>query len=107
MTPRGIRTNGIGQHYSGHLNLTRSLADVWSEEFAAKHTEHRSRKPVLHPLPFSNAYRLKNEDGAYLHQSGQGLTPEREYAWKGTAHQLEKIQRALPLAKGLKVEFVS
>lgn len=107
MTARGIQTNGIGQHYSGHLNFTRSLADVWGEKFAAeKSPTHRSRQPAR-TLPFSKSYRLMTDEGWYLHQSGQGFTPQRDYAWKGNAHQLEKVQRALPLAKGLKVEFVS
>lgn len=26
---RGVETNGIGQRTTAHLNLTRSLADVW------------------------------------------------------------------------------
>lgn len=27
-----IKTNGIGQHTTSHLNLTRTMADVWRDE---------------------------------------------------------------------------
>lgn len=42
----GIETNGIGQPCTSHLNLTRSLADVWAEEAeAAKRPVHVPRRP--------------------------------------------------------------
>lgn len=34
--PRGVVTNGEDQHFDGHLNLTRSLADVWAQKPAKK-----------------------------------------------------------------------
>lgn len=34
---RGVQTNGIGKTTTAHLNLTRSLADVWG-----------LNKPVVH-----------------------------------------------------------
>lgn len=35
--PRGIKTDGIGSYTSSHLNLTRTLADVWASEWANRY----------------------------------------------------------------------
>jgi hypothetical protein len=42
MKPTGVRTNGIGERSTAHLNLTVTLADAWAAEDA---------KPVAKPKP--------------------------------------------------------
>jgi hypothetical protein len=92
--PAAIRTNGVGSvGNTAHLNLTRSLADVWGVE-----------DPVP---PDPNAqYRLRTKSGHYLHLSAQSFTSEPESAWCGNKSQLDKVRGALELARGLKVEVV-
>lgn len=44
---QAVQTNGIGQHCDAHLNLTRSLADVWGVSQA----EVAATRPMPKPEP--------------------------------------------------------
>lgn len=48
MTATGIKTSGIGSRTRSHLNLTRSLADVWAEE-AAKPKDPTTPRKIGRP----------------------------------------------------------
>ena len=41
---RGIKTDGIGSSTTSHLNLTRSMADVWALDSAAKRAEQSEKR---------------------------------------------------------------
>lgn len=47
----GIKTEGVGSSTASHLNLTRTLADVWADEEAqATRRRHRRQgRPVFEP----------------------------------------------------------
>lgn len=51
-------------------------------------------------------FRLRNEDGKYLHQSCQGLVSETRYAWQGTAAQIQKVRIRFPDALDLTEEII-
>ncbi len=55
---RAIHTDGIGTSTTAHLNLTRSLADVWGIKAS-------DLEPVV---------RLEAPDGRWLHREGNRLT---------------------------------
>ncbi len=79
--PAAVETEGIGRRTTSHLNLTRSLADVWAEE--------------------APRFRLVSEDGRYLNSWCDRLTDARANAWVGTKAQVTSMRGSLPLAKSL------
>lgn len=112
--PSGIQTNGIGQRSESHLNLTRTMADVWGikpepkpEPVVVATTEPRPEPPpqprMSRKVPYVGKegpirFRLVNEQGAYLHMSGASLTNDRAYAWEGLQHHYRKLRAVSPLA---------
>lgn len=65
-----------------------------------------SRRPIVVPRAESRcAYRLR--DGSlYLHQSGEGKTPYRNFAWQGSAEQAIACCEKYPAAKDMSMELV-
>lgn len=75
----GTPTDGIGSTTSAHLNLTRTMADVWGLE--------------------SPGTRLRTPDGRYLHRDCMRLTLVRADAWHGpgteAASLIERLKHGL------------
>lgn len=67
MTSWGTPTGGIGSRTDTHLNLTRSMADVWGLDFPGT--------------------RLRAPDGRYLHRDANRLTLVRADAWHGSGSE--------------------
>jgi hypothetical protein len=82
---RAIHTDGIGTTTTSHLNLTRSLADVWGIKVVPE--------PVV---------RLEAPDGRWLHREGNRLTLVRADAWSGRKSEGEAL--ANKVGQGLKVK---
>lgn len=113
----GVRTNGIGRITTAHLNLTRSLADVWANEAVPAEpemapkpkAEKRARaKPEPDPrIPFAGKehpgpFRLVDSSGSmFLHQSGAAMTRDKKFAWCGTRQQLEALRAKVHAANTL------
>lgn len=113
----GVRTNGVGRVTTEHLNLTRSLSDVWAREAikeapkpdpvpepAEKPKRTYERAPRIpfagkdHPGPL----RLVDSSGAmFLHMSGSGMTRDKQFAWCGTRQQLEALRAKVQAANTL------
>jgi hypothetical protein len=113
-----IASQPTGELVTSHLNLTRSLADVWGlseaevaaarEEVAVKERKALKRLAKAAPKPLLHAgagtqrrFVLRDWKGAYLHQSGSGMTQNRSFAWCGTQVQLQSIRAAHPEAREL------
>jgi hypothetical protein len=67
------------------------------------------RKPVVVPpqiaAPVGYQYRLR--DGThYLHESGQGLTPDPSFAWKGSAEKALACCAKYRIAKNMVMEII-
>lgn len=61
--------------------------------------------PASAPRPAGCQYRLR--DGLYyLHQSGEGKTPDPRYAWKGSAEQAVACCAKFPDAAAMSMELV-
>jgi len=97
----GVTTNGIGKPCTSHLNLSRTLADVWRVKPEPIEPVVRVKPAPRKPFRPDCDYRLVNAAGQYLHQSGQAMTAERSYAWQGNYSQMCKARRCLPLAQNL------
>jgi hypothetical protein len=63
MTGTGIKTNGEGKPCSSHLNLTRTMADVWREKPPAQPFAGKSRLnyTARGRIPWSGYERRKDE----------------------------------------------
>lgn len=115
--PTGVQTNGVGKVSTAHLNLTRSLAEVWASldrdtepEMAPKpKAEKKPRaKPEPDPrIPFAGKehpgpLRLVDSSGSmFLHHTGAAMTKDKQYAWCGTRQQLETLRAKFPAARTL------
>lgn len=47
-------------------------------------------------FPTGRMVRLKREDGQYLHESLQGFTKDRKWAWDGTRQQFDAVKAQMP-----------
>ena len=45
----GIVTNGIGKPYTGHMNLTKTMAQVWGDEYLEAITRAMQKKQASLP----------------------------------------------------------
>lgn len=102
LVPHGVETNGVGHATTAHLNLHgRTMADVWGLTPAEV---AMAQEP---PPSGSSVYCLVSRDGSYLHESGTCLTADKQYRWRGSPMQLDKVRRSLEVAKDLRAERVA
>lgn len=80
-----VETKGVGIPTTAHLNLKRTLADVWGVTTIAEPT-----------------VRLEAPDGRWLHREGNRLTLVRADAWSGRTSEGQAL--ASKLGQGLKVK---
>lgn len=113
-----VQTNGIGRSTDAHMNLTRSLADVWrlshGEVAKVRRKLHGGPSLPLGPVSTmasvspprpkprpSGKILVKRRDGSYLHMSGTTFTLVKADAWRGTADQLDALKAKVPEAAKL------
>jgi len=101
-----IKTKGLGSRgNTAHLNLTRSLADIWCLEPEpappppkprAKKGRPRGPRERTH-IPYAGSppshIRLKNEKGEWLHMSRAGTTLIKSDGWRGTQRQADALRK--------------
>lgn len=72
----GIVTNGIGEAYSGHINLSRTMADVWGAEYLEGLRKPRKASPRAkrlrhHKIKFAGYDPTERIRAAYGSQKGE------------------------------------
>jgi hypothetical protein len=72
----GIVTNGIGEPYSGHLNLTHTMADAWGLEYMRGLSEYkppspRAKRPRFRKIKFAGYDPTERVRADYGSQKGE------------------------------------
>lgn len=64
------------------------------------------RDPLAIPVKDARPQYYLRQGSAYLHQSAEALTGDRNYAWKGDADQALACCNKFPLAKHMTMEII-